>query len=224
MKTDYSSHDEVYKKLKAEGKFGWDAVEVTEDMISTLENLLIAKRIPESGKLLELGCGAGNISIWLAKKGYDVYGIDISPTAIEWAKEKAKENNIRINFKVGNVLDLQDYTNDFFDIVLDGHCFHCIIGKDRSKFLLSACRVLKHSGLLLICTMCGEIISEKVKEHLDPETRCLIYNEVATRYIGMKEDILDEINKAGLHILHWEIKNRKNDEDQDELLVIITKQ
>jgi 2-polyprenyl-3-methyl-5-hydroxy-6-metoxy-1,4-benzoquinol methylase len=224
MKTDYSSHDEVYKKLKAEGKLGWDTAEVTEDIILTLENLLSTRNIPESGKLLELGCGAGNISIWLAKKGYDVYGIDISPTAIEWAKEKAKEHNINIDFKVGNVLDLQDFSSNLFDIVLDGHCFHCIIGKDRRKFLLSASRVLKHSGLLLISTMCGEVISEKVKEHFDPETRCLIYKGVATRYIGMKEDILDEIAKSGLGILHWEIKNRKSDEDQDELLVIVTKQ
>lgn len=53
--------------------------------------------------------GAGEIALWLVEKGYEIYGVDIAPTAITWAQENAKEHNIKADFRVGDVLDLQDY-------------------------------------------------------------------------------------------------------------------
>jgi len=225
MRTNYIGHDELYKKRKAEGKTGWDTAEQTQEFISTLEEVIRAEYVPKSGKLLELGCGAGNITLWFAGKGYEVYGVDIAPTAIAWAQEKAKEDSIKANFQVGNVLDLQDYPDDFFDFVLDGHCFHCIIGEDRKLFLASARRILKPGGFFLVATMCGEVRDEEAKRHFDPESRCLIYNGIATRHIGLAEDILDEIRNADFHILHWEIIPRKEEDvsDLDVLLVDATK-
>lgn len=100
MKTDYIGHDEAYKKRKAEGRPGWATAEVAQENIATLEEVLQAEYVPKSGKLLELGCGAGNITLWLAEKGYDVCGVDIAPTAIAWAQGKAKEHNIKAHFRV----------------------------------------------------------------------------------------------------------------------------
>ena len=125
---------------------------------------------------------------------------------------------------MGDVLDLQDYPDDFFDVILDGHCFHCIIGEDRKRFLANARRVLKPGGCFFVDTMCGEITNEEVKKHFDPQSRCyIIKDEIAFCYVGFPEDILDEIRKANFHILHWEIKVRKDHDEQDDLLVTAAK-
>ena len=59
-------------------------------------------------KTIDLGCGIGNYAIYLASRGFDVTGIDFSPTAIKIAKENAKKKGVKCNFVVANVLD------DFF--------------------------------------------------------------------------------------------------------------
>jgi len=221
MRTNYIGHDNAYKKKKTEGMPGWATAEGIQENIACLKEVLRAKYVPKSGNLLELGCGAGNLTLWLAKKGYNAYGVDISPTAIAWAQEKAGERNIKADFRVGSVLDLKDFPDDFFDFVLDGYCFHCIIGEDRKLFLASARRVLKPGGFFHVVTMCGEI-PEDLKKDFDPESRCLIQNEIATRYIGLPEDILDEIRYADFHILHWEVKTSKDKKDNDGLSVDAT--
>ena len=120
-------HNGGYKRHKTEGQAGWDTAEGYKRSIAILEKSLQAAYVPKSGRLLELGCGAGNITLWLAEKGYEVYGVDIAPTAIQWAQESAQARHLKADFRVGNVLDLKGYLDDFFDFVLDGHCFHCII-------------------------------------------------------------------------------------------------
>ena len=214
MKTDYIAHDEEYKRRKAEGRPGWQDRD-------TLEEAFQSEHVPEGGPALELGCGAGDLTLWLAGKGYVAYGVDIAPTAIEWAREKALERNVTADFRVGSVVDLCGYPDGFFDVVLDGHCFHCIIGHDRSLFLASARRVLKPEGVLLVATMCGEVRDAGLREKFDSESRCIVSQGVAVRYIGLAEDILNEVTDAGFHVLNWEIKPRNPDDDadQDELMV-----
>lgn len=203
MKKNYIAHDELYKRLKAEGKPGWSTQEHIQEKIAEC----LTEYAPRCGKLLELGCGDGEFSLKLAEKGFDIYGVDISPTAITWAQEKAKAYNVKADFRVGNVLDLKDYNDNCFDFVLDGSCLHCIIGEDRKLCLTSVYRVLKPGGFFHVRTMCGEIRDETDKRMFDPKSRCLIRKgNIAFRYIGLVEDILNEIRMAGFHILHWVVK------------------
>lgn len=222
MKTWYEGHDKIYKKRKENGWPGWDESEETVDeIIANLENAFSYLCVPEKGNLLELGCGAGNIALWSAQKGYKVYGVDISPAAIEWAREKAIECKTKADFRVGNVLDLKDYDNDFFDIVLDGHCLHCIIGKDRKAFLSSVFRVLKKGGFFHVSTMCN---IKGFLEGFDPETRCTVHGDIATRYIGLSGDILKEITDAGFSVIDWKIIHSEDrNSSHEELLAACTK-
>jgi len=117
------------------------------------------------------------------------------------------------------VLDLKDYPDNSYVFILDECCFHCIIGEDRKLFLPNARRVLKPGGFLLVNTMCGEVTNEEMKNQFDAKTRCLISKEIASRYIGLAEDITDEIKEAGFHILHSEILSHKTRDEFDTLLV-----
>ncbi len=196
----------MYERHRAEGLSGWDSSEEDYNEFKTHINRILNRGVaPSEGRVLELGCGAGNMTIWLARKGYEAYGVDIAPAGIAWARERAQEQDIQINFTVGNVLDLAGYSNAFFDFALDGHCLHCIIGTDRRQFFSSVRRVLKPKGYFLVHTMCSPVDGKKTRG-FDPESMCTIIDGIATRYFGPADSILEEIKQAGFEVVHWEIE------------------
>jgi ubiquinone/menaquinone biosynthesis C-methylase UbiE len=201
MHTDYFAHDKYYQQRRAEGLPGWNKTEEPyDDRKREIAKLRALGNMPPSGRLLELGCGAGNIAVWLAKQGYEVTGIDISPTAIGWARQRSDDEKADARFIVGDVLELKDFDNDSFDLVLDDHCLHCIIGDDRKRFLSEAYRVLKQGGYFLVETMCGPVDAAAI-EGYDPTSRCTLRGQWATRYFGLPDEIEAELQAAGFRIL-----------------------
>ena len=204
IKTAYHGHEGAYRNLKAQGKSGWrDGVESYREL---LDHAFKKEYVPESGKFLELGCGAGETALWFAEKGYETYGVDISPTAIEWAREKAAEQNLKADFRVENVVESLSYEDNYFDLILDAHCLHRIIGEDRADLLNHVYRVLKKGGILLSETMCGDNMSKETLERFDKKTRCLMVKDVCEAYIGMPEDIIEEFKKAGFKMLYSDVR------------------
>ncbi len=206
MKTFYEGHDQVYQKRLQDDTIGWDQTEEAyREREAFLSHIFANGNAPRHGKLLEMGCGAGNTPLWYAKKfGFEVSGIDISPTAIDWARKKAATANIDADFHVGSVLDLSPFADETFDLVVDGHCYHCIIGEDRKTFLAEAKRVLKPGGYLLIDTMCGPVLPGLVNGY-DESSKIAIVNGIATRYFGLPDEIEAEITDAGFRILNKEL-------------------
>ena len=128
---DYAAHDSVYRLRKTEEAEGWfvSEKEYETKFRPPIEEVLSSGRFPLSGALLELGCGAGNFSVWLAQKGYTVSGIDISPTAISWAKERAAEQGVAVNFLLGNVLDLAGFVVRTWKVDTDGDLLAVVVQK-----------------------------------------------------------------------------------------------
>ena len=50
------------------------------------------------GRALELGCGTGTNTVWLAQHGFDCTGVDLSPRAIARARQRADEAGVQVNF------------------------------------------------------------------------------------------------------------------------------
>jgi SAM-dependent methyltransferase len=70
--------------------------------------------------LLEVGCGPGPVVWYLAREGFDVYGIDGSPTAIEHARSRLEAKNLIADLRVGDFVRLADlYVPKTFDAVID---------------------------------------------------------------------------------------------------------
>ncbi|NET60380.1 MAG: class I SAM-dependent methyltransferase [Symploca sp. SIO2E6] len=225
MKTDYIGHDKTYQRYRQEAnRPGWMAATDLAKVIQQLERILLFDYFPKQGKLIELGCGAGNISIYLAQKGYEVSGVDIAPTAIDWAIENANQAQVQVDFLVGDVLHLEEIADESFDIVMDGFCFHCIIGDDRGKFLQTAHRLLKLDGRLCIRTMCNQVPdTQYYREHFDPQTRCTMHGDLATRYIGLSNDLIMEVIQAGFKVLQLEISPPLAQDGVEGLLLVAAK-
>ena len=67
----------------ASGFTPWDSDEPDPALVATVE----AGTIP-AGRALEVGCGTGTNALWLAARGFDVLGVDVSPLAIDRARAK----------------------------------------------------------------------------------------------------------------------------------------
>ncbi|MFC5749788.1 class I SAM-dependent methyltransferase [Actinomadura rugatobispora] len=102
-----------------------------------------------SGAALDLGCGAGGDAVWLARRGWHVTAVDISTTAVERVRERARELGL-----AGRVAAEQhDLATSFpaggFDLV-SAQYFHSPFPLLRGQVLRTAARALRPGGLLLI--------------------------------------------------------------------------
>ena len=109
-------------------------------------DLLDIKNI-KSKNILELGCGGGQCSIFLSKKGAICSGIDISTKQIEYATELARKECVKIDYVVGSGENLSYFKDCEFDIVLAVFSIQYI--KNLGKCLEEVRRVLKKGGIFV---------------------------------------------------------------------------
>jgi len=206
---DRFDYNDRYKKRKVDGKPGWADEDSYKAKTARIEKFLARHDVPRNGRFLELGCGAGNITLLMAEKGFEAYGIDISPEAITWAEEKMGESPASADFRVGNVVELKSYSDSFFDFVFDGETLHCIIGADRKICLSSVFRVLKrsgffHAGANLVYEKFSKRVGLESSCYFDPQSQCLYHNGVPYYYLSREKEFLQEIREAGFQIVHSE--------------------
>ena len=224
LPADYALHDKTYRHLRERNALGWDTeADGYIDMLSLVEPALPALLEGTPQHVLELGCGAGNLSVLMARRGYSVIGVDIAPTAVDWAIERATENKVSAQFRVDNVLTLSTCNDASMDVVIDGHCLHCIIGEDRARCLAAVLRVLKPGGMFVVLTMCGDVANPRMLATFDPATRTTVHAGRATRYIGEADAIVAEVAAAGFRVDKFEIISRKDSDELDDLVVYALK-
>lgn len=94
----------VENRHKILGIFEWD-----EKLVNFIEHTC---ELSPGNKILDLGCGGGDQATVFVRKGYEVYGIDITPSLIQHAKKKFTENNLTGTFVVADMRDI-DFQNEF---------------------------------------------------------------------------------------------------------------
>jgi SAM-dependent methyltransferase len=100
----------------------------------------------EEKNSLDIGCGLGEIAIWLEKQGYSSYAFDISPSAIDKAKRKAPSHT-KVNFFVHDVTTTP--VEQKFDLLVDRGCFHDI-PKSLQRFYVQNIAQSSKTGTELI--------------------------------------------------------------------------
>lgn len=119
---------------------------------------------PEAGSfVLDAGCGTGNFSLKLARKGVRVEGVDLSVPMIDYAKEKAQASAYadQLHFQVGDLYELP-FADETFDAVLSMAAFEFIHEDERA--LEEFFRVVKPGGYVLVGTITGN--SDWGKEYI----------------------------------------------------------
>ncbi|OEF99411.1 hypothetical protein BHF71_02170 [Vulcanibacillus modesticaldus] len=124
-----------------ETKLGRFVDEVEKRLIAELANF-------QSGeKVLDIGAGTGNYSIWLAKKGLHVTAIDQSTPMMELAKKKAYKEGLRIDWEIADAHSLP-FSDESFDLVISVTAIEFMEHPDT--VLKEAMRVLRPKGRLVI--------------------------------------------------------------------------
>lgn len=129
------------------------------------------------GKALDLGCGVGAKSIVLAKKGFKVTGIDIAPTAIKYARKKAKKAGVKVRFIAADATNLSFLGNEKFDFVLDWANLHGIPRNKRRKYVGEIAKHCEKRGLFLLRCWSKDGISKMMYGFLTPMGPCYFFSK-----------------------------------------------
>jgi len=167
MRESYRADEDVFRKLRAAGKTSWDE---QADPGASFERFVMRPFLEESLagmarasqglSALEIGCGSGPICCFLAARGWAVRGIDVSQTALEMARQNAAQRGLDVRFDDADICNMPEQTreglalDERYDLVIDGHCLHCLVRDEHRRGALGAIhRLLRPDGLFLIETM-----------------------------------------------------------------------
>lgn len=122
------------------------------------------------GRLLEVGCGSGDMLKGMADLGWQVEGIDVDPVAVE----KSKSKGLKVH--VGSLED-QQYAENYFDAITMSHLIEHV--HDPLGLLKECCRILKPSGRLAVVTPNINSVGHRTCGsswfHLDPPRHLRIF-------------------------------------------------
>ena len=100
-------------------------------------------------RVLDVGCGLGKVPVYLAKKGLNVIGIDVSPRLIKLAKKKSIKNKVNVQFKLTELGNFK--VRKKFDAVMFAGVLEHI--EDEERLMREAKRLLKKNGKIVITDM-----------------------------------------------------------------------
>ena len=149
-----------YKKLAKSYNFRFPSyLKVTTDKVVKIAS------IAPGGKILDLGCGTGELLFKLAKKYpavSELVGIDISEEMLKRAKSKLDFFKT-VSLHLGDIEKIE-YPDEYFDLIVSVGVMHYI--RNPESMTKEALRVLKHGGRFLVIDMAEESLTTKISSLL----------------------------------------------------------
>ena len=131
------------------GRTPWDTGEIPPELTE-----LLAEGELRPERALDVGCGTGTHSIYMARHCPDVVGVDFSRPALRQARRKAERAGVSVRFQTADVLTLGagggTDLGGLFDFMLDLSCLHTFSAEDRARYGESARRVVRPGGHVLL--------------------------------------------------------------------------
>ncbi|MHC4598366.1 MAG: class I SAM-dependent methyltransferase [Planctomycetota bacterium] len=151
---EHKGDPEYWENRYKAGDKPWDTGTPSPELAKTVEALGI------TGRALDVGCGTGTNAIWMAEQGLDVVAVDIAPTVIVAAREKAEKAGVKgLEIVEGDFFKETPYGGGGFDFVYDRGAFHHHADEPfRKAFAERVWRALKPGGHWL--TLCGSTDDE----------------------------------------------------------------
>ena len=128
----------------ASGQLPWDTGQPEPLLVE-----FVASSGVKPSRTLEIGAGTGTNAIWMAERGFDVLGLDVSPLAVERACAKMEGRSLRCRFEALDFLAVPPPGGPF-QFVFDRGCFHVFDEPDeRQRFAARVATALAPGGLWL---------------------------------------------------------------------------
>jgi cyclopropane fatty-acyl-phospholipid synthase-like methyltransferase len=138
------------------------SAEWTEKEVSFLIDTM---NLTKGANILDIPCGTGRISLSLAKKGFNVTGVDISEEFIKGLTQKVKEENLSVRVIHGNILSLE-LTGSFDGAFCLGNSFGYFDYEGMNIFIKKVAACLKPGGRFIINS---GMLAESILPRIPPE-------------------------------------------------------
>ena len=122
----------------------WDSGQPSKELQRVLSQYAIAPC-----PTLEIGCGTGTNAVFLAQQSFRVTALDLSPLAIEQARQRAKRAGVTVNFLSADLFEPPNLERNF-DFVFDRGVYHSVRGAGLDKFLRTLESVTAPGSLYLV--------------------------------------------------------------------------
>ncbi|CAG0941527.1 cobalt-precorrin-6B (C15)-methyltransferase [Gammaproteobacteria bacterium] len=141
--------DRLYGKAKRPEDLPWHRAQPPALLVEALD----ARAAP--GLALDVGCGAGTYSVYMAKRGYRVTGVDFMPQAVSLLTQQAARESLDITAVRADVTTWAAPSP--FDVVLDVGCLHSLGAAQRAAYKARLLQWLAPGGdfILVHCASRG---------------------------------------------------------------------
>ncbi|MFQ5398381.1 MAG: class I SAM-dependent methyltransferase [Anaerolineae bacterium] len=156
-----NTYERMVERYKS-GEIPWDDTLPPPEVIELVDELT-------PGRALDLGCGYGRASIYLAQQGWQVDGVDFVPEAIAEAAVRAKNASVadNIHFHLSSVSKLH-FLEGPYDLALDVGCLHGLAESERGPYRDGLRRLLAPGGIYLLFIRLAEAGDEAAEEENGP--------------------------------------------------------
>ncbi len=142
----YHAYEQRYARVYSTGARYWNEHEPSRALQRFLEGYGVVPC-----PTLELGCGEGFETRYLAGRGFDVLAVDLSPTVVEKCSAAAREAGLSIDCRIGDITRLPFLPDGAFSLVVAIGSYHMLNDpEDRRNCLREARRLLAPEGLLFL--------------------------------------------------------------------------
>lgn len=126
-----SAHHDDYDDLYRQGEdaLPWEIGRPQPALADVAERESLGERV------LDVGCGTGELARHLARRGHRVVGLDMSPAAIDIARRRATDESLDVTFVVGDARELSTSAPGPFDAVVDSGLLHSLAEQDQPRYV-----------------------------------------------------------------------------------------
>jgi SAM-dependent methyltransferase len=137
----------LYQAFYRIGFTPWDG----HALSSALRELIEGPAALPAGTAIDIGCGTGDSSIYLARHGWQVTGVDVAAKALEKARAKAAAEHVRVDFMRADATRLSSAgVGKDFSLIFDSGCLHGMSDDARDRYVPELSAVAAPQAQLMI--------------------------------------------------------------------------
>jgi methyl halide transferase len=136
---------EFWEQAYQEGRAGWDLGHAA----LAFEDLLAGPEAPTPGRVAVVACGRGHDALLFARSGFDVVGFDFASSAVDAARQAARDANVVAKFIQTDIFALPSSYDGSFDYVVEHACFSAIDPSRRREYVQVVHSLLRPKGELI---------------------------------------------------------------------------